>query len=547
MPRYAKHLIALALVAAGFAVLYRDVVVKLVHDWGTDDNYSHGFLIVPIALYLMWERRGRLAEAVPRPSNLGLVVVLGSVAVLGAGILGAELFLTRISILGVLTGVVLFLYGWQYLRILAFPLGFLLLMIPIPAIVFNQIAFPLQLLASRFGELGLMIAGVPVLREGNVITLANTSLEVAEACSGIRSLISLLTLAIVYGYVIERRNWARVALALASIPVAIAANGVRVAGTGIAAHYVGPEAAQGFFHEFSGWLVFIVAFLMLFAVQRAIAWLAPDRAPRTVSQPADRDKSAFPPSLSELRRDKSASPASPVELRRDKPASVGGYRAIIVALVLVLSAVAIGRASKSEAPPPRESLATFPMDLAEWRGQSADRFDQQILAVLGVDEYVNRIYTAPTNIAVGLYLGYYRSQREGDTMHSPLNCLPGAGWQPVKQERVTIPVATTVDAATGQPSGRREIVVNRFIIQRGLDKQVVIYWYQSHGRVVASEYWGKIYTVVDAIRLNRTDAAMVRVICPVSGGDAAAEERAEQAATAFTRAMFPLLGRYLPD
>jgi exosortase D (VPLPA-CTERM-specific) len=527
MPRYAKHLIALALVAAGFAALYRDVVFKLVHDWGIDDNYSHGFLIVPIALYLVWERRSRLAAAVPRPSGVGLLVVAVSIAVLGAGVLGAELFLTRISILGVLAGTILFLYGWQHLRILAFPVAFLLLMIPIPAIIFNQITFPLQLLASRFGELALNIAGVPVLREGNVITLSNTSLEVAEACSGIRSLVSLLTLAIVYGYIVDRRPWARVALALASIPVAIAANGVRVAGTGIAAHYFGPEAAQGFFHEFSGWLVFIVAFVMLFAVQRAIAWLAPDRAPKTASQPAD-----------------SAIPASP-PLRLS--ASVAGYRAIIVTLVLVLGAVAIGRASRTESVPPRESLATFPMDLAEWRGQSADRFDQQILAVLGVDEYINRLYTAPTNITVGLYVGYYKSQREGDTMHSPLNCLPGAGWQPVKQERVTIPVATSLDAATGQPAGRREILVNRFVIQRGLDKQVVVYWYQSHGRVVASEYWGKIYTVVDAIRLNRTDAAIVRVICPVSGGDAAAEERAEQAATAFTRTMFPLLGRYLPD
>ena len=125
--------------------------------------------------------------------------------------------------------------------------------------------------------------------------------------------------------------------------------------------------------------------------------------------------------------------------------------------MLVLGAVAIGRASKSEAVPPRESLATFPMDIAEWRGQPAERFDQQILAVLGVDEYVSRVYTAPTNVSVGLYIGYYKSQREGDTMHSPLNCLPGAGWQPVKQERVTIPVATSLDEATGQPSGRREI------------------------------------------------------------------------------------------
>jgi exosortase D (VPLPA-CTERM-specific) len=524
MPRYARHVIALILVALGFAVLYHSVVVKLVRDWATDGNYSHGFLIVPIALYLVWERRARLEAAVVRPSFLGLVLVLLSVAVLGAGVLGAELFLTRISMLGVLAGTVLFLSGWQTLRILAFPLAFLLLMIPLPAIVFNQIAFPLQLLASRFGELALTVAGVPVLREGNVITLSNTSLEVAEACSGIRSLVSLLTLAIVYGYVMDRRAWARIALALASIPVAIVANGARVAGTGIAAHYIGPQAAEGFFHEFSGWLVFVVAFLLLFAVQRAIAWVAPDRAP----------KSAAPPTA--------VSPAAP-----GLSAFVGAYRAIAIVLVLVLGAVVIARASKSERVPPRESLATFPMQLAEWQGQPADRFDQQILAVLGVDEYVNRIYTAPTAVSVGLYIGYYQSQREGDTMHSPLNCLPGAGWQPVKQERALVRVATGTDPATGLPTGNREILVNRFVIQKGLARQVVMYWYQSHGRVVASEYWGKIYTVVDAIRMNRTDAAMVRVICPIEGPDAAAEVRAEQAATAFTRAMFPLLGRYLPE
>jgi exosortase len=281
MSRRATNIIALVLVAAGFAVLYRNVIVKLVHDWGTDENYSHGFLIVPVALYLGWERRARLAAAVTRPASaLGLAVILASIVVLGAGVLGAELFLTRVSMLGVLAGIVLFLYGPRHLVVLAFPLAFLLLMIPIPAIIFNQIAFPLQLLASRFGEVALMLAGVPVLREGNVITLSNTSLEVAEACSGIRSLISLLTLAVIYGYFMERRTWARILLALASVPVAIAANGVRVAGTGIAAHYVGPEAAQGFFHGFSGWLVFIVAFILLFAVQRAIVWIFPDRAPR---------------------------------------------------------------------------------------------------------------------------------------------------------------------------------------------------------------------------------------------------------------------------
>ncbi len=174
-----------------------------------------------------------------------------------------------------LAGVVLFLAGTAHLRILTFPLAFLLLAIPIPAILFNQIAFPLQLIASRLGEGLVSSFGVPVLREGNVIVLASTTLEVAEACSGIRSLVSLLTLGIVFGYFADRRTSARVLLALSTIPLAIAANGIRVAGTGIAAHYLGPAAAEGFFHSFSGWLVFVTAFLMLVAVERLIRLVLP--------------------------------------------------------------------------------------------------------------------------------------------------------------------------------------------------------------------------------------------------------------------------------
>jgi exosortase len=260
---------------ACFAYLYQHVIAKLVHDWYIDDNYSHGFLIVPIALYFVWERRAKLKAASRASSYWGIVIVLVSMASLLAGVLGSELFLTRISILGTMAGAVLYLYGWNHLKILLLPIAFLLLMIPIPAIIFNQIAFPLQLLASRFGEIALMACQIPVLREGNVINLANTSLEVAEACSGIRSLISLLTLGIIYGYFTDSRIWVRLVLAIGTIPIAIAANGIRVAGTGIAAHYYGREAAKGFFHSFSGWIIFIAAFIMMFILYRIIAWLAP--------------------------------------------------------------------------------------------------------------------------------------------------------------------------------------------------------------------------------------------------------------------------------
>jgi len=269
--------VLLVLLTGCFAFLYRHVIAALVHDWYFDGNYSHGFLIVPIALYFVWERRNKLRYAHRAPSSWGIVIVLGSMAALMAGILGSELFLTRVSILGTLAGIVLFLLGWNHLKILFLPIAFLLLMIPIPAIIFNQVAFPLQLLASRFGEAALLVSQIPVLREGNVIHLANTSLEVAEACSGIRSLISLLTLGIVYGYFTDSRLWVRVALAIGTVPIAIVANGIRVAGTGIAAHYFGAEAAQGFFHSFSGWIIFITAFIMMFILYRIIVWAAPEK------------------------------------------------------------------------------------------------------------------------------------------------------------------------------------------------------------------------------------------------------------------------------
>jgi exosortase len=264
--------------AAGcFLLLYWPVLAGLVSDWRTDDNYSHGFLIVPLAAYFAWERRTTLRNAAVGPSALGLGVVLAGLAILLAGLLGAELFLPRVSILVVFLGALAFLRGWAAVRVMAFPLAFLLLMIPIPAILFNQIAFPLQLVASRAGETVLAGLGVPVLREGNVIHLAHTTLEVAEACSGIRSLISLLTVGIIYGYFVDTRLAIRWTVALATVPIAILSNGARVAGTGIAAHYFGEDAAHGFFHTFSGWLVFLVAFGMLFVVVTLLQRVAPPR------------------------------------------------------------------------------------------------------------------------------------------------------------------------------------------------------------------------------------------------------------------------------
>jgi exosortase len=269
-----KTVAALLLILACFAFLYRQVIVELVRDWARDDNYSHGFLIVPLALYFAWERRSRFAQAPRLPSFTGLLLIVPAII---ATVLNMHPFVNRVAMLICMVGGVVFLCGWARLKVMAFPIAFLLLMIPIPAVIFNPVTFPLQLLSSRFGEWTLSTCQVPVLREGNVIQMANTSLEVAEACSGIRSLISLLTLGIVYGYFIESRVWLRIVLALSTIPIAIVANAIRVSGTGLAAHFYGPEAAEGFFHTFSGWLVFVVAFCMLFAMHRILLKLMPGK------------------------------------------------------------------------------------------------------------------------------------------------------------------------------------------------------------------------------------------------------------------------------
>lgn len=246
------------------AILYAPVLKTLVQNWWNNPDYGHGFLVPVFAGYVLWRERERWTTATSKPSNFGLLVMIASVVLLIGGSLGAELFTTRFSLLLLLAGMILFLGGWQVLRAVSFPLAFLLLMIPIPVLIYNQITFPLQLLASRFATFWLELVQVPVLREGNVLILPNYSLEVVEACSGIRSLMTLLTLAIAYGYLVERRRWVRYALTLLMVPIAIVSNAIRIMGTGVLTFHFGPKAAEGFFHEFSGWIIFLAALVLMF-------------------------------------------------------------------------------------------------------------------------------------------------------------------------------------------------------------------------------------------------------------------------------------------
>jgi EpsI family protein len=217
-------------------------------------------------------------------------------------------------------------------------------------------------------------------------------------------------------------------------------------------------------------------------------------------------------------------------------------RLIVATACLSVVAVVVLRSSTREPTLLRESLVTFPTDVADWQTVRHAELSADVLRMLGVNDYINRVYSHSTAGVLGFYVGFYESQRQGDTVHSPLNCLPGAGWSPVSFDRVRI----DVPSKAGESASIIPIEVNRYVIEKGLDRQVVLYWYQGHGRVIASEYWGKFYLVLDAIRTNRTDAALVRITVPFDQADPASERAAEQNGVVFVRAVFPLLERYLP-
>ena len=256
------------------AWLYASILARLFLQWvgpSRDPNFEHGIFVPLFALLVLWQDRKRLKTIASEPSWTGLPLVVLSLLMLVLGVLGAELFFSRVSLLIMLAGLVILFQGWTFFRAILFPWAFLILMIPIPNIILQQVTFPLQLLASKLATGLLELVGVPVLRQGNVIVLASMPLDVAEACSGIRSLLTLVTLAIIYGYMMETRVWVRLVLAISAVPIAVAANSFRIFGTGLLVQYWDPDKAEGFFHTFSGWLIFVVALIMLFAVHQLIS------------------------------------------------------------------------------------------------------------------------------------------------------------------------------------------------------------------------------------------------------------------------------------
>jgi exosortase D (VPLPA-CTERM-specific) len=499
--------------------LYWPTLLHLVGQWWHDPNFSHGFFVPLFSGFVIWQERDRLTRILPRPAWSALLVLGLGLAVLVVGRLGAELFLDRSSILLVLASVVILFGGWALFRAVLFPWAFLLLMIPIPSIVFNQITFPLQLLASQVAAAVLPILGVPVLREGNVINLPAMPLEVAEACSGIRSLMSLLALAIIYGYLTEKRLWVRWFLAIAAIPITVLANDVRIVGTGLLVQYWDPEAAEGYFHASWGWIIFVVSLLTLYALHAFVGLVFPeDELPDEISTASVVES----PALSSPRAAFAA------------PRAGNSLASFILAALLVVSAATFLHArGRSEVFPPRLPLKQFPVQL-DARFGTGIPIDQDTLEVLGAGDFLHRYYQdADQTPTIDLFIAYFRSQRAGDTIHSPKNCLPGAGWTQIESRRVTI-----------STPGHSPFPATRYIIARGDSRQVVLYWYWAHDRGVASEYWAKFYLVADSIKMNRSDGSLVRLITPLLPGET--PDTATQRLHDFAADVVPQLQAYIP-
>ncbi|MCL5746082.1 MAG: exosortase/archaeosortase family protein [Acidobacteria bacterium] len=261
---------------AWFAVLllvcYAPVLLRLVRQWADDPDMGHGFFVPVLAGYIAWLKRGELLNQAPSPNWWGLLVVAYGALQLFLATLGAELFLARTAFVISLAGVVLVMGGARSLRILAFPLFLLFFMVPIPAIIYSQITFPLQLFASQVSASALSFLGIPVLREGNILELASQRLNVVEACSGIRSLLSLSFLSLIYAYFFDKKVWMRPVLLVATVPIAVVANASRVTLTGLVSEY-NPQLAEGIFHYASGWVIFMVALVILVAFHQFVNWI----------------------------------------------------------------------------------------------------------------------------------------------------------------------------------------------------------------------------------------------------------------------------------
>jgi exosortase D (VPLPA-CTERM-specific) len=487
-----------------FLWFYWPTLTKLTGQLISDENYSFGLLLPLVSAYIIYLKLPQLRNIVWQRSWFGLFFIALSFLIYIMGDLVAIYYFPPISFIILIFGVLLLLGGWQVVSSLAFPIFLLFLMIPLPAMVVQQLTFHLQLLSSKLAASFLSALGYVLIRKGNVIDLGVRQLQIVDACSGLRYILSLFSLGMIYCYFYQRSLWKAAILLISLVPAAIIANALRIALMGIF-----PSLQEGFLHNFSGWLIFVICFVFLALINLTL------------------DKQ-FPPGQA------SASPDSSVKAHPGKvlspPSSKPATFYLLAALIVVLGLGPLAHRLALAPPVPLlQSFDKFPLQIDSFQGQR-QYLDPDMAKVVGADDYFDAVYTSNPQQPVSLWIAYFENQnkKESGRIHSPLICLPGGGWQILESK--------IMDVSPGHP------VRSLLIEQRGV-KQVVFYWYFQRGRWLASEYPAKIYMGWDGLWRHRNDGAIVRLITPVEADVEAARNRL----ISLTKHLVSLLPRFIPQ
>jgi exosortase D (VPLPA-CTERM-specific) len=496
-------------------LLFRPILPDLVHTWETDPDNAHGILVPVLSGWLIWRKRKELAGTPVRPWWPALAGVLFSLLLYALSYLGDVAVGARVSLVLLIYTTVLFTLGREYERKLRFPLLFLFFMVPVPDSLKSRVSFPLQLFASRVSAFLLDLFGIVVVREGNVLHLRETSLEVAAACSGIRSMVSYLMLGVFFSYISENRKKVTILLISLSIPIALAANVSRVTLSGVLAEWFGPETAEGFLHEASGLVMFGAGFVIFLGLNHFLN--------RFFSTGEKKN-----PPVTEPSSGRAAAPA-PLSRRGWLPLAVTGLL-LVAGNLRIMTASPGGRIEIAE---PR--LEELPAVIDGWTGRRAYFPDEErINAILGVDISFLRVYSRGED-RVELYVGYYGTERGGRSSHNPESCYVGAGW--------TIDERSVM--AISPEDRKRPVEVNHLVVESGERRQEMLHWYQVAGkRVVQSGFDLNLLRFWRRIAENRNDGAFIRVTSTV---DPDRPERALQLVREFSEAVIPLFPDYWPE
>ncbi len=506
------------LVVSAFLLVYGfwDGINDMVHRWNSKEEYGYAYFLPLISAYLIWQRRDRLLVVGFKPSWLGVAVILFAGFLFFMGQIATTFTLVQYALVLCVVGLALAFMGWNAFKLIAGPLFLLFFIVPLPPFLYNNLSGYLQLISSELGVAVIRLFGISVFLEGNVIDLGNYKLQVVEACSGLRYLFPLTSLAFLAAYLYKVEFWKRVVVFLSSIPITIFMNSFRIGVIGLLVDKWGTEQAEGFLHYFEGWIIFMACFAILLLEMALLAKLGKRK---------HRLKEVFGLEFPRpIPKDMQLQP---------RPVTPVHYGMLASVILIALSSVYIQ--VQEEIRPPRQAFIEFPQQVGEWRGRDK-QLEQIYLDSLKLDDYLLGNYSNSSGEVVDFYIAYYASQQAGSAAHSPRACIPGGGWK--ISELTQVPVSGV--SVAGHP-----LLANRLVIERGEHKQLVYYWFQQRGRVITSEYMVKLYLFWDGLLKHRTDGALVRVVTALRPGEEWSD--GDRRLTRFIQQAEPVLKDFIPD